>query len=77
LSLNKNQVSSAFYVEDRSVQRLLQNNVEELSVALSEKGYQFSSTFSVRERSLDIVKDFIEKDAPVAGVKRYSFDIRA
>jgi flagellar hook-length control protein FliK len=77
LSLNKNQVSSAFYVEDRSVQRLLQSNIEELSVALSEKGYQFSSTFSVRERSIDIVKDFIEKDAPVAGVKRYSFDIRA
>lgn len=77
LSLNKNAVSSAFYVEDRSIERLLSSNIEELSTALAEKGYQFSSSFSIRERSLDIVKDFIEKDAPQASMKRYSFDIRA
>lgn len=77
LSMNRNEISSTFYVEDRSVERLLKVNIEELVEALSEKGYQLTSSFSIRERSLDIVKDFIEKDEAPAGMKRYSFDIRA
>ena len=77
LSLHKNQIASAFYVEDRSIERLLRSNIEELSHSLEEKGYLLSSSFSIRERSMDIVKDFIEKDGPPPGMKRYSFDIRA
>ncbi|KSV59852.1 flagellar hook-length control protein FliK [Acetivibrio ethanolgignens] len=77
LSMNRSEISSTFYVEDRSVERLLKTNIEELTKALSEKGYQLTSSFSIRERSLDIIKDFIEKDGAPAGMKRYSFDIRA
>lgn len=77
LSLNRNEISSSFYVEDRSVERLLRSHIEELSEALAQKGYAFSSSFSIRERSVDIVRDFMEKEDTSSKMKRYSFDIRA
>lgn len=77
LSMNRSEISSTFYVEDRSVERLLKANIEDLMKALNEKGYHLTSSFSIRERSLDIVTDFIEKDGVPASLKRYSFDIRA
>lgn len=77
ISLNRNEINSAFYVEDRSIERLLRSNIEELSEALVEKGYLFTSNFSIREKEFDIVKDFIEKDTVISSMKRYSFDIRA
>lgn len=77
LAMNKNEISSAFYVEDRQVERLLRSSIDELTETLAAKGYFLTSSFSIRERSLDIVKDFMEKEKPSAGMKRYSFDIRA
>lgn len=77
LSLFRNEITSSFYVENRPVERLLKANIEELTKTLNEKGYLFTSSFFLRERSLDIVGDFIEKESVPASMKRYSFDIRA
>ena len=70
-------VSAKFFVEEKSVMRLLERNINLLSDALNEQGYAFSSELSLKEKQMDIVKDFISADAPVGDVKRYNFDLRA
>lgn len=70
-------VSAKFFVEEKSVMRLLERNINLLSDALNKQGYAFSSELSLKEKQMDIVKDFISADAPVGDVKRYNFDLRA
>lgn len=77
LSLHNNQVVSKFYVEDRAIKDIFSSHIEELTEALNKKGFSISTEFSIREKEVDIVKDFIEKDVPSSSLKRYTFDIRA
>ncbi|MEG1459424.1 MAG: flagellar hook-length control protein FliK [Acetivibrio sp.] len=77
LSLNQNQVSSKFYLEDKAAKKLLKEHIQDLSSVLAEKGYFLTSEFLTREKNIDIVKDFMERDMPSSTLKRYTFDIRA
>lgn len=77
LSLHQRQVTSRFYFEDKGSGRLLSSSISQLTQALEEKGYTITSEFLPREKDVDIVKDFIEKDMPPSGAKRYTFDMRA
>lgn len=77
LSLHNNQVISKFYVADKNTKALFSSHMEELSHKLMEKGYYITTEFTIREKEVDIVKDFMEKDMPASSLKRYTFDIRA
>lgn len=77
LTLNHNKIHSKFYLsEDESI-KLLENNISSLETTLNNKGYLLETEFHTREKKVDIVKEFIEKDTPTSALKRYTFDIRA
>ncbi|MFA9465395.1 MAG: flagellar hook-length control protein FliK [Velocimicrobium sp.] len=77
VALNQNQVNTKFYLPDKTIKNLFKDHISELTDALGKKGYTISTEFSVREQTVDIVKDFIQMDDSNNPVKRYSFDIRA
>lgn len=72
-------ISTQFYTAKEAARKLLEKNVELLKDAINEQGYSFTSEFLAKEKDIDLVHDFIEKDSPVppASVKRYNFDLRA
>lgn len=72
-------ISTQFYTTKETARKLLEKNVELLKDAINEQGYSFTSEFLAKEKDIDLVHDFIEKDspAPPAAVKRYNFDLRA
>lgn len=72
-------ISTQFYTTKETARKLLEKNVELLKDAINEQGYSFTSEFLAKEKDIDLVHDFIEKDspAPPAAVKRYNFDLKA
>lgn len=77
VNLNYNQISTKFYLETEDSIQLVSENIDELGKVLEKKGFLFHSEIIKKEREIDIVEDFMEKDSQMASVKRYSFDIRA
>lgn len=70
-------VSTHFYVAKKTTKDLLERNIELLARAIQEQGFAFTSELSMKEKEMDVVKDFIGVDAPVGDFKRYNFDLRA
>ena len=70
-------VSANFFVSTEETKNLLERNIELLNDAINEQGYAFTSQLSMKEKDIDVVKDFIGADAPVGDLKRYNFDLRA
>ena len=70
-------VSANFFVSTKETKDLLERNIELLNNAINEQGYAFTSQLSMKEKDIDVVKDFIGADAPVGDLKRYNFDLRA
>ena len=70
-------VSANFSVSSEETKDLLERNMELLNDAINEQGYAFTSQLSMKEKEMDVVKDFIGADAPVGDLKRYNFDLRA
>jgi len=70
-------VSTKFFVSTKETKNLLERNMEMLNDAINKQGYAFTSELSMKEKEIDIVKDFISAEAPVGDIKRYNFDLRA
>lgn len=72
-------IATRFYVAKESARKLLEKNAELLKDAINEQGYSFTSEFVPKEKDVDVLHDFIEKDtpAPVGNITRYNFDLRA
>lgn len=72
-------ISAKFYTAKESARKLLEKNAELLKDAINEQGYSFTSEFVPKEKDVDVLHDFIEKDtpAPVGNITRYNFDLRA
>ncbi|MDD6208603.1 MAG: flagellar hook-length control protein FliK [Clostridiales bacterium] len=77
LTIEGNQVTSKFYLNDEEGKRLLKNNISLLREPLNDQGYTLTSEFLKKDQDFDLVKDLIARDAPPAGNIRYNFDIRA
>lgn len=77
ISLAGNQIASKFYFTNDQARTLSEENVKLLSNSLEEKGFLLRAEFLKREREVDFVEDFLEKDLLKTSLKRYSFDIRA
>ena len=70
-------VTAAFYTDRKDSEALFSKNMEMLKDAINEQGFAFQGTMNPKEKDVDIVKDFLASEAPVGGMKRYSFDLRA
>lgn len=78
ISKNGMILDNKFFIEDDQSKRLLKKNINLLSEKLQELGYSVTNEFEKKQTKPDLVKDFIsQKETPSAGIKRYTFDIRA
>lgn len=77
LNLNGNVIDSTFSFSDKDAKALISNNIFLLEETLLEKGFLFKTKMEMQTKSIDIVKDFIERDTKETPLQRYSFDIRA
>lgn len=77
VTLNYNQILAKFYLETDDSIQLVNEHIDELGELLIRKGFLVHSEILKKEKEIDIVKDFIEKEPQISSLKRYSFDIRA
>lgn len=70
-------VTTKFYVSTEETLHLLERNIQLLKDAINEQGYAFSSELSMKEKDVDVVKDFVSSETPIGDMKRYNFDLRA
>lgn len=74
---NRQHVSAKFYMENDSVVSFIGENISVLEEKLKEKGFVVSTEVLKKEKELNVVEEFMEKDRTGTGIKRYSFDVRA
>lgn len=77
ISKENTAVTTKFYVSTEDTLHLLERNINLLNDAINEQGYAFSSELMMKQKDVDIVKDFVSAEAPVGDMKRYNFDLRA
>lgn len=77
ISKENTAVTTKFYVSTEDTLHLLERNINLLHDAINEQGYAFSSELMMKQKDVDIVKDFVSAEAPVGDMKRYNFDLRA
>jgi hypothetical protein len=76
LQMDPTMIKAKFYLEDRSVEKLISNNLSTLTDALQKKGYHLHAEILDNYKKPDFSKDFIEQSATDSYVQRYTFDIR-
>lgn len=76
LSMKNRQVNAIFYLEQSS-EPIVATHLNELTNALSDKGYQFQATTRISDNKPDFIIDILQQNTPTADTHRYSFDIRA
>ncbi|MBE5935380.1 MAG: flagellar hook-length control protein FliK [Lachnospiraceae bacterium] len=76
ITLSSNVVTSRFYVTDDFTKDLLSKNMEQLEYAMLEKGFILNSNVALKEKDINPINDFLEKDTPTTSIKRYTFDMR-
>ena len=80
---NGNQINSVFYCSDNDNAALFRKNIQLLTDTLNEQGYLFNASISNKQKSTDVVKEFIDTKSSAqtseagSSLKRYKFDIRA
>lgn len=68
-------VTTNFYLSDDISYKLIEQYVGDLQERLEEKGYRCNIHLENREKEVDFVQDFLEKELPVGKLQRYSFDV--
>lgn len=77
ITKEKTNISTTFYVSDDLSGKLLGKNMELLKDAINDQGLTFTSDLVIKQKEVDLVKDFMEQNTPVGSIKRYNFDLRA
>jgi hypothetical protein len=77
LDLAQNQLKAKFYLESAEIKDFVSSNINELEKKLTHKGYQFKTEFLTREKSVDIMEDFLNGEADLKVKLPNNFDIRA
>ena len=68
-------VTTNFYLSDDDALRLVEQHIDDLQKRLEEKGYQCSIRLEKQVQETDFVQDFLEREAPLGALQRYSFDV--
>lgn len=80
---HNNQINAVFYCSDNDNAALFRKNIQLLTDTLNEQGYLFNASISNKQKSTDVVKEFIDTKSSAqtseagSSLKRYKFDIRA
>ena len=81
VAMQNSKVSTHFYMQDEATLDFIEQHIELLNERLTKKGYQMTTTATVKERAeqQSIAKEFLKNDsgtmAPIAS--KLSFDVRA
>lgn len=75
IKMKGSNVAANFYFSDEGSFRLVGNYVGELKERLEQKGYHSSVQLEKQMPKREFVKDFLEQEAPVGQLSRYSFDV--
>lgn len=70
-----NGVTANFFLSDEPALQLVCQHADELAKRLEQKGYRCSMQFERQVQEMDFVEDFLEREAPVGQLSRYSFDV--
>ena len=70
-----NNVTTNFYLSDDISYQLVEQHIDVLRENLEKKGYQCSIHLENKVEKVDIVEDFLEREAPIGKLQRYSFDV--
>jgi hypothetical protein len=77
LDLHDKNLVSKFYLEDTGVMDLISANLHLLKDALKAKGYVLNTEVLQREKTVNVVEDFLKADTQTPSITRYNFDLRA
>lgn len=77
IKMKKKNVSTDFYMDNDISFQLIEKNLPVLESRLNKMGYNVTATVKNESKPMDFVDDFIKHEAPVGGVRRYSFDVTA
>lgn len=77
LDLQKNQLTSKFYLESTEIKELVSSNINELEDKLIKNGYFLKTEFLTREKSVAIMEEFLSGEADLKVKLPSNFDIRA
>ncbi|MGB8453465.1 MAG: flagellar hook-length control protein FliK [Anaerocolumna sp.] len=77
LDLHDKQLISKFYLDNTDVIKLITSNMYLLGDTLNAKGYTFNTEILPREKTVNVVDDFLKDDTQPASLTRYNFDLRA
>lgn len=77
LDLKDTHLTSKFYLDNTPAMNLISSNLPLLKEALEKKGYSIYTEVLEREKTVNVVEDFLKTVTPAASVTRYNFDLRA
>ncbi len=77
LDLKDTHLTGKFYLDNAPAMNLIASNVPLLKEALEKKGYTLNTEVLEREKTVNVVEDFLKTETPAASVTRYKFDLRA
>lgn len=79
LEMSKKNLKAHFFVESEAVQNLFETTIDELDMALREKGYRLYSEFHQQEKQSNPIDEMVLQEQVSEGMtmKRFTFDVRA
>ncbi|WFR56061.1 flagellar hook-length control protein FliK [Anaerocolumna sp. AGMB13025] len=77
LDLQDKNLISKFYLADAGIMNLISTNIPLLTEALKAKGYVLNAEVLQREKTVNVVEDFLKADTQTPSITRYNFDLRA
>ncbi len=77
LDLKDTHLTGKFYLDNTPAMNLISSNLPLLKEALEKKGYSIYTEVLEREKTVNVVEDFLKTATPAASVTRYNFDLRA
>lgn len=77
LDLKDTHLTGKFYLDNALSMNLIASNLPLLEEALKKKGYTLKSEVFERERTVNVVEDFLKTETTAASITRYNFDLRA
>ncbi len=76
LDLYDRHLHSKFYLDNRPAIQLITTNIPILENVLNKKGYTLNTEIIEREKTVNVVEDFLKDNSVKASVARYNFDLR-
>lgn len=77
LDLRARHLACKFYLDNEDTINLVRSHINRLEDILSTKGYALNTEILPREKTVNVVEDFMKEASQSSPVARYNFDLRA